>query len=94
MSDSLDVDHYLAARADMIACVENVLAHHRPERNPTKRIVTCTKVYDDTPHAQITTQWPGWREHVAPLIVDALLARMLPAQEVESVTQPDTEERQ
>ena len=72
-------DLYLAGRAELIDTVCHILAHHRPERIPEQRIVTCTKVYDEQPHARITTQWPGWRDHVAPLIVDAILALLIPA---------------
>lgn len=72
-----EMEGFLAARDQMIACVEHVLAHHRPERNPEQKVVTCTKVYDPEPHAIIPTQWPGWRGHVAPQIVDALFDLIL-----------------
>jgi len=78
-SGSAELDAFLAARTEMIETVKHVLAHHRPERITQQRVVTCTKVYDDEPHEVINTQWPGWREHVSPLIVDALFELMIPS---------------
>lgn len=81
-SGSAELDAFLAARVAMIETVQSVLAGHRPERIKEQRVVTCTKVYDDEPHEVIGTQWPGWREHVAPLIVDALFELMIPSRHV------------
>lgn len=72
------MDAYLAARDAMIGVVKHVLAGHRPERLAAQKVVTCTEVYADAPHAVLVHQWPAWRDHVAPLIVDALFELMMP----------------
>lgn len=75
----VDADMFLAARAEMIEIVKRVLALHRPERIEERRVVTCTIAMADAPHAEFHHQWPAWRQHVAPEIVDALFALMIPA---------------
>jgi hypothetical protein len=71
---------FLSARSEMIEMVKRVLSLHRPERLHDRKVVTCTAVYDAEPHAVIAHQWPGWRDHVAPEVVDALFALLIPAQ--------------
>lgn len=75
-----DAEMFLRARTEMIEAVKGVLSKHRPERNAAERVVTCTAAMVDEPHAVIRTQWPGWRDHVAPCIVDELLELMMPAE--------------
>lgn len=72
-----DMEAFLIARAKMIDCVSHVLAQHRPERDRDQKVVHCTKVYDPYPHISIKAQWPGWRDHVAPEIVDAIFDLIL-----------------
>lgn len=78
MADPDELTMFLAARSEMVDTVKHVLAGHRPERNTERRVVTCTEAMRDTPHAEFAHQWPEWRDHVAPQIVDALLALMIP----------------
>lgn len=73
----IDADMYLAARDEAIKVVDHILSGHRPERIKEQRVVTCTGCFAEEPHEIISTQWPGWREHVAPLIVDALIKMII-----------------